>query len=332
MLNKLFYFLFLEQLKLIGMKKSLQDKLKKYGAMAAAVAGGAATADAQIVYTDVIPDTTFCNDGDVYNLDLNNDLINDFQIMKSSNSSAGGGTFGSKGSFWSFSSNTQSVNISPMSSNRVLRMGSGAAALSSGASIGATASSWGGSTYMARERSRWSYSYYISTYTTYNGTSTVTYSNPYTWSSSYNSTYGNWANQTSKYLGLEFQILGQTHYGWARVTVQGVNCVTVEEYAYETMPNVAILAGDKGLSTSIADLNLIEDITVFAANDVLNVNVPAEVVGYNIKLVDVLGRTIVNETIANSSHRIDVSKLKTGVYIVLIEGQGKAFSEKITIN
>ena len=252
--------------------------------------------------------------------------------MKSSNSSFGGGTFGSNGSFWSFSSYSQTVNVNPMGSNRVLRMGSGAAALSSGASIGATASSWGGSTYMAREYSRWSYSYYISTYTTYNGTSTVTYSNPYTWSTSYGTSYGNWVNQTSKYLGLEFQILGQTHYGWARVTLQGVNCVTVEEYAYETMPNVAILAGDKGLSTSIADLNLIEDITVFASNDVLNVNVPAEVVGYNIKLVDMLGRTIVNETIGSSRHTIDVANKTTGVYVVLIEGEGKAFSEKITIN
>lgn len=307
------------------MKKSLQDKLKKYGTMAAAVAGGVASADAQIVYTDVVPDSTFCNDGDVYNLDLNNDMINDFAIVKSSSTSYGYG--GSYPNIYSWSSSNRQIDVNPMASNQVLRMGSGAAALSSGASIGASASSWGGSTYMAQGYYSWSYSMY-----TYYSTSYGTQTN--TWSSYWSYSSGNWKNQNNsdKYLGLEFKIGTQTHYGWARLSVDNANCFTIEEYAYESTPNTTILAGDKGLSTSISDLNLIPNVTVYAANEVLNVKVPAEVIGFNVKLIDMLGRTIVNETIASSNHKVDIANNSKGVYIVLIEGEGKAFSEKITIN
>jgi len=44
------------------------------------------------------------------------------------------------------------------------------------------------------------------------------------------------------FLGLKFLINGQTHYGWAHVTVKGSQAV-LNGYAYETVPNQPILAG-----------------------------------------------------------------------------------------
>jgi hypothetical protein len=67
--------------------------------------------------------------------------------------------------------------------------------------------------------------------------------------------YGNWQNIKNHYLGLKFQINGQTHFGWARVTVKsfvdpdnhvGRINATLSGYAYETNPNQAITAGDTG--------------------------------------------------------------------------------------
>jgi hypothetical protein len=58
---------------------------------------------------------------------------------------------------------------------------------------------------------------------------------------------GNWANVSGRYLGLRFKIKGQTHYGWARLTVQvGGTRVTgsLTGYAYETIPNKPIIAGE----------------------------------------------------------------------------------------
>lgn len=63
--------------------------------------------------------------------------------------------------------------------------------------------------------------------------------------------YGPWANVKDRYLGLKFQINGETHYGWARLNVkvsQTKITATLTGYAYETIPNKPIIAGEtKGL-------------------------------------------------------------------------------------
>ncbi len=58
---------------------------------------------------------------------------------------------------------------------------------------------------------------------------------------------GPWANVTNRYLGLKFSINGETHFGWARLTVnaKGGIFATLTGYAYETVPNKAIDAGEK---------------------------------------------------------------------------------------
>lgn len=67
---------------------------------------------------------------------------------------------------------------------------------------------------------------------------------------------GPWQRATNEYLGLRFSIKGQTHYGWARVSVKFNGyvkaTVTLTGYAYESQPNTAILAGDRGPSEHAA--------------------------------------------------------------------------------
>jgi len=57
---------------------------------------------------------------------------------------------------------------------------------------------------------------------------------------------GPWKNVKGRYLGLKFLIKGKTHYGWARLNVsimnQQVNA-TLTGYAYETVPDKAIITG-----------------------------------------------------------------------------------------
>lgn len=58
--------------------------------------------------------------------------------------------------------------------------------------------------------------------------------------------FGNWVNVANRYLGLKFRIKGKNHYGWARLTVsvKGTSITaTLTGYAYETIPNKAIIAG-----------------------------------------------------------------------------------------
>lgn len=57
---------------------------------------------------------------------------------------------------------------------------------------------------------------------------------------------GAWVNVQNRYLGIEFPVSGETHYGWARLTVH-VDGVKVQAlltgYAYESTPNTPIRAG-----------------------------------------------------------------------------------------
>jgi len=58
---------------------------------------------------------------------------------------------------------------------------------------------------------------------------------------------GSWVNVNSRYLGVKFEIKGQTHFGWARLNVQIQLPLTITAtltgYAYETIANKAITAG-----------------------------------------------------------------------------------------
>jgi hypothetical protein len=77
------------------------------------------------------------------------------------------------------------------------------------------------------------------------------YEGPY-----YRRAYGPWANQQNKYLGVEFFIDGELHYGWIRLTVTIVEDelmdATITGYAYETNPNQSIHAGQLSDEASVS--------------------------------------------------------------------------------
>jgi hypothetical protein len=58
---------------------------------------------------------------------------------------------------------------------------------------------------------------------------------------------GSWINVRDRYLGVKFKIKGETHYGWARLSVHIQLPITITTiltgYAYETIPNKPIISG-----------------------------------------------------------------------------------------
>lgn len=62
--------------------------------------------------------------------------------------------------------------------------------------------------------------------------------------------FGSWLNVQNQYLGLAFPLNGEMHYGWARLTVRWnrkwIISAHLTGYAYETVANKAIVAGDTG--------------------------------------------------------------------------------------
>jgi hypothetical protein len=70
---------------------------------------------------------------------------------------------------------------------------------------------------------------------------------------------GFWANGSNRYLGLKFKVGGKTHYGWARVKIQLQQfhiTGTLTAYAYETVPNKAIHAGQSTSETEAVKVRL----------------------------------------------------------------------------
>lgn len=57
---------------------------------------------------------------------------------------------------------------------------------------------------------------------------------------------GPWAHTSNRYLGLRFVINGETHYGWARMSVNfHHSAIFLTGYAYETIANKNIAAGER---------------------------------------------------------------------------------------
>jgi hypothetical protein len=64
-----------------------------------------------------------------------------------------------------------------------------------------------------------------------------------------NNCIGPWYDVKDRYLGLKFSVKGKVHYGWARLTVSCnpatfKNTAFLSGYAYETIPDKAIVTGD----------------------------------------------------------------------------------------
>jgi len=190
------------------------DKNLGYGVAVTAVGLGilayALPANAKIVYT---PAHVVLNDKTWTPLDLNHDGIGDF-------------------SFAFFTGGGSVLFVGPPSANgnTVVANGSYASALRAGVRVGGgkAAPPKLGRSYLMAERK-------MQCASTSCRRSTSTFRGP-------------WANHgkgvNHHYLGFKFMIKGKVHYGWARVTVEPKSAHGVlTGYAYETIPNKAIITG-----------------------------------------------------------------------------------------
>lgn len=163
--------------------------------------------EAEIVYTPAHVRIGHTQD---FSFDLNHDGTNDFTISNSFSHVSG--------------SVRAHLQVSPAAGGAIVHSSAdfGAAALPRGAPIGSKDSWHSGPQVMAAR------SIYIGS----------------------RFTYGGWFNVTNEYLGLRFTVNGQQHYGWARLTVLWNGRYRIVAgltgYAYETVPDQPILAGDTG--------------------------------------------------------------------------------------
>lgn len=177
------------------------------GAAGVSLLALAQPSEAKIVYTRT---HHVIGNGDSYNLDLNHDGITDLTLQNEYHQTCTH-TDGSCRTYETLATKLARDN------QVVYNVGFGAVAIKPGFRIGARDAFDGGLENMAK----------------------VSHATSEPW--------GSWINVKNRYLGLKFKIAGETHYGWARLSVQVQFPLTITAtltgYAYETVPNKSIVAG-----------------------------------------------------------------------------------------
>ncbi len=133
------------------------------------------------------------------------------------------------------------------------------------------------------------------------------------YTSCYNGLGGsNWCGVTDKYLGLRFQISGNTHYGWARLDVSASgDSMTLKDFAYNSTPDAPIDAGQTSLSVDQFALN---DVRVVALHQSIGLyNLPENT---DYKVFDITGKTIIKGSISDNTYVIEANGSANGIYIV----------------
>ena len=142
---------------------------------------------------------------------------------------------------------------------------------------------------------------------------------------------GEFQGDLDGYIGAKFNISGVTHYGWIRVNVaEDCYSLIIKDFAYESMPNTGIIAGDYG-GTGLVDVaNYNSSAFVFnQQNRILNVSNIHE--PYTLEVYNLLGKRLKKYECYQSSE-VNLEDVKSGVYLIKIVSIFKEQTIKIYIN
>lgn len=134
-----------------------------------------------------------------------------------------------------------------------------------------------------------------------------------------------------KFVGVSFDISGNTHYGWLRFTNISVDgkTWTLVDMAYESTPNKGILTGDTGGASVSLKENKKAEVSVYASQSVIKINADETLYNSRVDVVNMLGQTVLTSTINNNSTTLNHS-LEAGMYIVrILDNKGDAITRKV---
>lgn len=146
-------------------------------------------------------------------------------------------------------------------------------------------------------------------------------------------TYGpNFQGAGDRYVGCKFTLGTNTHYGWVRVSFDTNLTLIVKDYAYESTPNTPINAGDKGVA-SVDDISFDTYFSIYPipTSTRLTIETIKEVKIKSVRIINLTGQIIysTNETLINT---INIPESLQGPYFLQIEtAENKVFNKKIII-
>jgi hypothetical protein len=275
---------------------SLNNKLKSYSALAGTLIAAGSSVDAQVVYTDVLPDATVLT-GTTYDLDLDNNAVVDFQFAVTHQTYLYNGTLPVQYDY--------AVIVPAVPANAIDTAAGGPAVHNVNDPIGSSLM-WvdgAGSSYQLLG---------------------LAFAPPF---NAYNT--GNFLGATDKYIGLRFMIGTATHYGWVRIDLNSTSTIlTIKDHGYDATANTTVLAG--ATATGINN-ELASTVNIFSENSNIHVNMNNAAVEGTILVTDVLGKEVVNTAITSNSNVISMDNAKAGIYFVTVSQGDARFTQKVII-
>ncbi len=276
---------------------TFQSRIASYSALSYALLLVGKFSEAQIVYTDVMEDDTL-QDNEIYLLDLNNDGLADFKFR--CNSFFNNGSYNNSHGFIADGNNYNQNQMEGILfggfSPRVYVLNQNDT-ISSG-------KSW-------LENSHVELLYFKEWNDWHDGSSSGTVS------------IGYWKNKVNRYVGLKLMEGADTLYGWARLDVLNYKFVIVKDYAYDSIPNEPIHAGDTGGFPVSAQTSVLErEFTIFPnpATNSIRLYLP-ECKPSRITIYNILGEEILKQQVVFSTQypdEINISSLTPGANWVTV--------------
>ncbi|HKR06239.1 MAG TPA: T9SS type A sorting domain-containing protein [Bacteroidia bacterium] len=294
------------------MNKKLQKQIKAYAGFAGTILASS-RADAQVVYTDVVPDdSTF--ESYAY-LDMNNDGINEVITSWSGSGAASGYSGDFFGCYDDFLYNLN---------GQIFRLINGTICCNAGGNLS--------------DLKNFSYAALIGNVLPPN---TVLDSRGRFFNNSFSTTNNGNTNNCfagnfiqgwgDKYIGIKFPIAGINHYGWIRVEAVQINNwvqIILKDYAYETAPDVPILAGSINTISGTQEL-FNSSIKIFAENKKIKIELLRPFGETEISVFNLLGEEIFSGNTTKSSEEISIAN--KGIYLVRVSNEKFTLQKKVSI-
>jgi hypothetical protein len=280
------------------MKKPLQKRITTYSKLTGTFLTMAGAANAQVVYTDVVPDQILNVNGQTFMLDLNSDLQTDFMIRY-----------------------FHSASTSYDAKAAILYIGNTSNA------VGATSSLFGTTSYEFAQALSGS-NYIGPVVQQWTGESTMLMAAKIQDSSNTYSA-GPWIGATDKYLPLLMTISGQPHYGWVRLDVNAsITQITVKDYAFNNTPHVALHASTSvGLDENSNEL----PVTIWSNSSTIHLNFENILGAKHIMVLDVSGRVVQQSTSQNQTEQLNISEASAGIYFVKVATDEGTVTKKVVL-
>jgi hypothetical protein len=271
----------------------LSKKLKSYSALAGTMVAAASSSDAQIVYTNVNPDTTI-NTGGIYNLDLDNNGNIDFEF------SVTHGTY----MYGTFAITYDVGILTPMAGCAIDTAGDGAKAHvlndAIDASLGWVDDATAG--------------YQLLGGTAFGGAYTG----------------GNFLGQTDKYIALRFKIGTNDHYGWARIDMDGAGTmVKLKDFAYNAAANMMIPAG--AIVGIHENADLASHVNIFSLAKEININLKDIKTEGIVSVTNSIGQEVATVNISENQTKVSMANAAAGIYFVTFTQGSVKTTKKVII-